>query len=85
MDYVLEYCDLCVVVNKGKIVYEGKPISLFVNDDIMNRVGIEPPLSIEFGKELIRNGFNINLENVREASSLSKEIINSLKGGAFNE
>ena len=81
MDYVLEYCDLCVVLNKGDIVYEGTPINLFVNDEIMERVGIEPPLSIEFGKELIKNGLNINLENVREASSLSKEIITSLKAG----
>ena len=85
MDYVLEYCDLCVVVNKGKIVYEGRPISLFVNDEIMDRVGIEPPLAIEFGKELTKNGLKLDLENVREATSLSKEILKSLKGGAFNE
>lgn len=85
MDYVLEYCDLCVVVNKGKIAYEGRPINLFVNDDIMNRVGIEPPLCIEFGKELIKNGFKINLSDVKEVTSLSKEIIKTLKGGASYE
>ena len=81
MDYVLEYCDLCVVLNKGDIVYEGTPINLFVNDEIMERVGIEPPLSIEFAKELIRNGFNINLNNIKDVTSLSKEIITSLKAG----
>ena len=85
MEYVLEYCDLCVVVNKGKIVFEGQPINLFINDDIMNRVGIEPPLSIEFAKELIKNGFNIKLENIRDVTSLSKEIIKTLKGGVSNE
>ena len=81
MDYVLEYCDLCVVLNKGDIVYEGTPINLFVNDDIMERVGIEPPLSIEFAKELIKNGFNLNLNNIKDVTSLSKEIITSLKAG----
>jgi len=85
MEYVLEYCDLCVVVNKGKIVFEGQPINLFINDEIMNRVGIEPPLSIEFAKELIKNGFNIKLENIRDVTSLSKEIIKTLKGGVSNE
>lgn len=85
MDYVLEYCDLCVVVNKGKIVYEGSPINLFVNDEIMSRVGIEPPLAIEFGKELIKNGVKLNLEKIRDVSTLSSEIINSMKGGVNNE
>ena len=81
MDYVLEYCDLCVVLNKGDIVYEGTPINLFVNDDIMERVGIEPPLSIEFAKELIKNGFDLNINNIKDVTSLSKEIITSLKAG----
>lgn len=85
MDYVLEYCDLCVVVNKGKIVYEGLPINLFVNDEIMSRVGIEPPLAIEFGKELIKNGVKLNLEKIRDVNTLSSEIINSMKGGVNNE
>lgn len=85
MDYVLEYCNLCVVVNKGKIVYEGTPINLFVNDEIMSNVGIEPPLAIEFGKELIKNGVKLNLEKVRDVDSLSNEIIKFLKGGANNE
>lgn len=81
MDYVLEYCDLCVVLNKGDIVYEGTPINLFINDEIMEKVGIEPPLSIEFAKELISNGFNLNLNNIKDVTSLSKEIITSLKVG----
>jgi len=85
MEYVLEYCDLCVVVSKGQIAFEGKPINLFTNDEIMNRVGIEPPLAIEFGKELINSGFKLNLENVRDVTTLSKEIIMKLKGGAYHE
>ena len=85
MDYVLEYCDLCVVLNKGNIVYEGTPINLFVNDEIMNRVGIEPPLSIEFAKELQKNGFELNLYNIKDEVTLSKEIIRTLKGGAKYE
>ena len=85
MDYVLDYCDLCVVVNKGKIVFEGKPINLFINDEIMKRVGIEPPLTIEFGKELIKNGLNVDLANVKDTTSLAKEIIKTLKGGEHHE
>ena len=85
MDYVLEYCDLCVVLNKGNIVYEGTPINLFVNDEIMNRVGIEPPLSIEFAKELKKNGLELNLYNIKDEVTLSKEIIRTLKGGAKYE
>ena len=85
MDYVLEYCDLCVVINKGNIVYEGTPINLFVNDEIMNKVGIEPPLSIEFAKELKKNGFELNLYNIKDEVTLSKEIIRTLKGGAKYE
>lgn len=85
MNYVLEYCDLCVVLNKGNIVYEGTPINLFVNDEIMNKVGIEPPLSIEFAKELKKNGFELNLYNIKDEVTLSKEIIRTLKGGAKYE
>ena len=85
MDYVLEYCDLCVVVNKGKIVYEGTPINLFINDEIMNRVGIEPPLAIEFGQELIKKGIKLDLKRVKDVNTLSNEILNSMKGGVNNE
>ena len=47
----------------------------------MEKVGIEPPLSIEFAKELMVNGFNLNLNNIKDVTSLSKEIITSLKAG----
>ena len=85
MDYVLEYADLCVVVNKGKIVYEGKPINLFINDNLMNDVGIEPPLVIDFANQLTKNGVNINMSNIKDITSLSNEIVNVLKGGVNNE
>jgi hypothetical protein len=51
----------------------------------MSRVGIEPPLAIEFGKELIKNGVKLNLEKIRDVNTLSSEIINSMKGGINNE
>ena len=85
MDYVLEYADLCIVVNKGKIVYEGLPINLFINNELMNNVGIEPPLVIEFANELNKNGFKVNMQNIKDVSSLSLEISNVLKGGVNHE
>ena len=58
---------------------------MFINDEIMKRVGIEPPLTIEFGKELIKNGLNVDLANVKDTTSLAKEIIKTLKGGEHHE
>jgi hypothetical protein len=62
-------------------VFELSEVDELSDDEIMEKVGIEPPLSIEFAKELIKNGLSINLNNIKDVTSLSKEIITSLKAG----
>jgi energy-coupling factor transport system ATP-binding protein len=74
MDNVIKYGSDVVVLSKGEIIKECKPYELFLDKEVLSSLSIEEPKVISFAKKLITNGYNIQLENVKDVASLVKEI-----------
>ena len=74
MDNVLKYSTRAIVMSKGEIVSDTTPLELFKQENLNERFNIDQPLVIEYAKELIDKGLNLNLENIRDVESLSEEI-----------
>ena len=74
IDNVLKYSNRVIVMEKGKVVCDKKPLELFSEDNLYEQYNIDEPLVIKFGKQLIKGGLNINLENVKDCDSLALEI-----------
>ncbi|MCQ2802339.1 MAG: energy-coupling factor transporter ATPase [Bacilli bacterium] len=72
MELVLNIATDVIVLNDGKIVYQGNPQSLFELD--AKELSLEIPQLYLFAKELIKKGLNINISNIRDIPSLFKEI-----------
>lgn len=81
MDLVLEYADHVIVMKDGQIAEECSPIELFSSSDYSS-LSLDYPRVFEVAKALKDKGLKINLENVRNISSLVQEI---QKGRDYNE
>ena len=79
-DIVLSYCDRAIVLNFGKIVKDSTPLELFRDEAFRNDSFLEPPKVFSFARELKKNGVNIDLNKIKDVSSLAEEIVR-LKGG----
>lgn len=85
MDYVLEYCEECVVMKDGSVVFQGSPSSLFSNDEILDKCELDCPSSFDFAKKLKNRGLILDLTKIKNVETLALEIANKLKVGANNE
>ena len=74
MDNVLKYSTRAIVMNNGEITFDGKPIELFKQDDLITKYNIDAPKVVSFAKDLIKGGFNIDLNNIKDIDSLIDEI-----------
>ncbi|WP_428817935.1 ABC transporter ATP-binding protein (plasmid) [Clostridium butyricum] len=79
MQLVADWASRVIVVNKGKIIFDGTPQSLFKRKDILNIANLVPPQIVELSRILgleeislrvddILNYINITEENNYEAS-----------------
>lgn len=85
MDYVLEFCEECVVLKDGEVVFQGTPASLFSNDEILERVELDCPSSFAFAKKLKDRGIILDLTKIKNVETLGQEIFNVMKAGANDE
>lgn len=74
MDVVMKYCDRAVVFDHGKIVLNKAPLKLFQDEVFMSTSSLQPPKAIKFAMDLIRNGVDVKLENIKDIPTLAKEI-----------
>ncbi len=47
LDMVVELCDRVIVLNEGQIIADGKALSIFEDDDLLEECGLERPLSMQ--------------------------------------
>ena len=47
LDLVLDLCQRVIILKKGEIFADGKPMELFLNKDLMEESGLEIPLSLQ--------------------------------------
>lgn len=56
MDFVLNWADSVIVLKDGKVVFNGKTESLFLNNELLNFAGLDEPQIIKTYKILINKG-----------------------------
>ena len=61
-----------IALEKGKIIFDGKPAGLFVNRELLIRAGLEPPAILELTKEL--RDKNYKIKTPRNPAELVEEI-----------
>ena len=72
MNVVLNYATDAVVLNKGKVVFEGKPYQIFAGD--LDALNLDVPPIYSFAKEINEKGLKINIENIKTVEDLFVEI-----------
>jgi cobalt/nickel transport system ATP-binding protein len=48
LDLVLDLCERVVILKKGEVFADGKPMELFRNGELMEESGLEVPLSLQY-------------------------------------
>lgn len=64
MDLIYEICDYVYVMNKGEIIEEGHPNTVFLNEEIIKSAGLKTPWIVKIYKEIKNDGKS--LEEVRK-------------------
>ena len=75
MDVVLQYAKRAIVLDNGKVVKDTTPLDLFHDEEFLKTSSIEPPKVFSFALALQKNGMDIDISKVKDASSLADEIV----------
>lgn len=59
MEEVLD-CDKVVVMNNGHVVATGAPQEIFQNSALLDKVGLQPPRTIQLAQRLNSSGFDVD-------------------------
>ena len=65
--------DRVIVMDKGKIVLDGKPKEVFVNIDTLKRIGLDVPEATELTRLLIEKGIKLP-EDILDIDELFSHI-----------
>ena len=80
MDLVLKYARTVVVMSKGEVVKKGDPLDVFIDEELLKNVAIEPPYVIKVALALKEKGIDVDLTKVKDIPSLAKEIGGKIHG-----
>ena len=72
MNIVLNHSDHAIVLNEGKVAFEGTPSELFLGDT--SQYAIEVPELFKFCQILISKGLKIDISKIRTIDDLLKEL-----------
>ncbi len=56
MRLVAEFCPRSIVMNQGKIVYDGSTFDLFKNDEVLEKASLRAPQIVRLSKEMMKIG-----------------------------
>ncbi|WP_339022632.1 energy-coupling factor transporter ATPase [Spiroplasma endosymbiont of Crioceris asparagi] len=79
MDHVLQIADEVVVMEKGKVALIGKPNEIFKNEELLERLSIEPPKLYQLAYKLAKKGINILDKEFKTVKELVEEVKKVLK------
>lgn len=69
----LVYADRVIVLDNGKILYDGTPEALFNQEEMLQEIGLDVPFSVKVANELRKNGIELT-ENHEAMESLVSEL-----------
>jgi energy-coupling factor transport system ATP-binding protein len=81
MDDVGRLCDRLIVLNKGKVAFEGAPAEVFQHPDELDEMGLGVPGSVRLAIRLRARGFDIPAD-VTSVEALAEAILNDLNKGS---
>jgi energy-coupling factor transport system ATP-binding protein len=72
-DYILEFADKVIVLDKGEIILEGKPKQIFEEVDLLQNLGIRIPASVKIA-------YNLKKRGLLESSALNdRELVENIR------
>ncbi|MDK2982649.1 ATP-binding cassette domain-containing protein [Thermococcus sp. 101 C5] len=71
-EYLFDFADRIIVLDRGEVVMEGKPREVFEEADYLRKLGIKIPVSVKIGAELKRKGL------LQKAALSDEELIEAL-------
>ena len=77
MDDVANYVQRIIVMNKGRVAFDGEPKSVFAHYQELEEIGLAAPQVTYVMQELKKAGFNVN-ENVTTLDEAKNEILKAL-------
>ena len=69
--------DRVIVINDGEMVLDGTPKEVFAEVDLLHRIGLESPQSVELVRKLKAAGFDVDLYALGEGECVNT-IFNAL-------
>lgn len=75
MEYVLRFCQQAIVMQAGKIVYQGTPSVLFSDEALLKQVEIQAPQIIRLANELQQKGMPLKIDTIKSVEDFVKEIV----------
>ena len=78
MNLVLGYASEVIVLDDGKLAYQGKPLELFEKD--LSQFSLDSPLPYGLGRSLIGKGLPLDLSKCKDEDSLAEEIVKARSG-----
>ncbi|KPU62392.1 cobalt ABC transporter ATPase [Thermococcus sp. EP1] len=72
-EYLFDFADRIIVLDKGELVMEGKPRDVFEEAEFLRGLGIRIPTSVKVGAELKKRGL------LERAALNDKELIKAIK------
>ncbi len=74
MDIVLKYCTKCLVLNRGKLLYNLKPTEFFYNEMYLNTAKINEPNLLYYVKMALKKNYKLDVNNIKDISSFILEL-----------
>ncbi|MDY4788646.1 MAG: energy-coupling factor transporter ATPase [Bacilli bacterium] len=74
MDYVLKYCDEVILLKDGKLVKKDTPLNIFMDENLIREANVIVPNCLLLAKQLIKDGYKIDLNKIKDIPSLALEI-----------
>lgn len=78
LDLTAKYANHLVVMDKGKICFEGNPRNLLCNEEI-SHIGVGIPKATLLYKKLKTAGFNVNQQTPLSSDELADQLLKALK------
>jgi energy-coupling factor transport system ATP-binding protein len=75
VDLLSEYAKRILVLDRGKIVLDGKPKYVFNRVEILEKIGIEIPKIVLLNNKLRNLGIEIEFSNIEEAANKIKNLV----------
>lgn len=75
MDLVLNFINRVIVLDNKKIIKDTTPLDLFLDSEFISKSDLEIPEVLKSAIYLKNKGMNLDLNKIKDASSLAEEII----------